>query len=503
MKYIGHNPNHDNSVVVLNDDGEVEFYAEAERFGDRQKQTNFLKPLIETFPNINISEEDIIVVVPGGGTRTRIIPEYDDLLVRKVYDDCLFYDGKTLRPNYVIDHHLAHAFSSWCFRTDNSERLFLAYDGAGCYACPNMKMKSSLVGVISEKEFYKIDDAFPIMSSIPIVFIVNAHGNSAGKAMGLAGYFPEVEPMQANSDNIIKILNSCLSDYNSQPQYCNFIDPNEDDLKFIASFYKFIIEQIWKQVEKNINKFRADRGVVIGGGTCLALEINTRIYNKVKGDLTFGPPINDSGLALGAAAFAYFHVNGRWPPPIKTPSLQALKKPLPKFGPQDPKEIAELLSKNTIIGLLRGKAEAGPRALGFRSILASAMKKENLKMVSEDLKGREHYRPLAPIVTEEAFDRYFVGPKGKYMQYRVECTKEAQECLPAIVHKDNSSRPQVVSKKDDPWLHDLLTEYGKLTGHPCLINTSLNAKNKSICNSFEDAIEDFKGKNIELISIKN
>ena len=57
MKYIGHNPNHDNSVVVLNDDGEVEFYAEAERFGDRQKQTNFLKPLIETFPNINISED--------------------------------------------------------------------------------------------------------------------------------------------------------------------------------------------------------------------------------------------------------------------------------------------------------------------------------------------------------------------------------------------------------------------------------------------------------------
>jgi carbamoyltransferase len=105
-------------------------------------------------------------------------------------------------------------------------------------------------------------------------------------------------------------------------------------------------------------------------------------------------------------------------------------------------------------------------------------------------------------VTEEAFDQYFIGPKGKYMQYRVECTKKAQRCLPAIVHKDNSARPQVVSKKDDPWLHELLVECENLIGHPCLINTSLNSKGKPICNTLDDATEDFEGKNIELISIK-
>jgi carbamoyltransferase len=258
----------------------------------------------------------------------------------------------------------------------------------------------------------------------------------------------------------------------------------------------------WESIEKNINEFIGNKntGIVIGGGTCLALELNTKINSKVK-DVVFGPPINDSGLALGAAAFGYFMDTGKWPNPIKSPSMMHLQEPLPEVGPQDPKEIAAVIAKDRVVGLLRGKAECGPRALGFRSILANACKYENLKRVSEDLKGREYFRPLAPIVTAESFDRYFVGPKGEYMQYKCECTEEAQKELPAIVHKDNSARPQVVYKENDPWLHSLLVEYGKLTGHECMINTSLNGKGKPICNTYQDAIDDFEGKDIKIVSI--
>jgi carbamoyltransferase len=107
------------------------------------------------------------------------------------------------------------------------------------------------------------------------------------------------------------------------------------------------------------------------------------------------------------------------------------------------------------------------------------------------------------MVTSEQFDRYFIGPKGEYMQYKCDCTELAQKELPAIVHRDNSARPQVVYKKNDPWLHELLVEYGKISGHECFINTSLNGKDKPICNTYEDALEDFKNKDIELISIKS
>jgi carbamoyltransferase len=501
MKFIGYNETHDASVVIFDEEGNLEFYAESERFGPREKQTSDLSHLLKIFPDIKISKNDLIVTV-AANKNSKIIEDYDDTLVRKIVDNYFYYNGQKLQSTYVIDHHLAHAISSWCFRPDDRQRLFMAYDGAGPRACQNKPMKSSLVGMIGPKGFYKIDDATPIISSVPVGTIFGGKNGSAGKAMGLAGYFPDIEPMEPNAENLLRVLYSTINEFSGMPQYCLFENLNLEKMKFVASFYKFMIQEIWKCVEKNLDNYLGNMGLVIAGGTTLALEINTKIHEKTNGDLVFGPPTNDSGLALGAAAFAYFHTTGKWPK-LNTPSLQALQKPLPKFGPQEPKEIAELLSKNNVVGLLRGKAEAGPRALGFRSILASASKAENLKIVSEDLKGREHYRPLAPIVIEEAFDRYFVGPKGKYMQYRVECTKEAQEYLPAIVHKDNSARPQVVSQKDDPWLHDLLRTYGELTGHPCLINTSLNGKGKPICNTFEDATQDFNRKKIKIASIEN
>lgn len=87
------------------------------------------------------------------------------------------------------------------------------------------------------------------------------------------------------------------------------------------------------------------------------------------------------------------------------------------------------------------------------------------------------------------------------MQYMVKCNELCQKNLPAIVHKDLTSRPQVVYQKNDPWLHELLTEFGKITGHPVLINTSLNGKGKPICNTLEDVRSDMNGKDVQIISI--
>ena len=149
--------------------------------------------------------------------------------------------------------------------------------------------------------------------------------------------------------------------------------------------------------------------------------------------------------------------------------------------------------------LMRGLGECGPRSLGHRSILSSC-NIENLKLVSIDIKKREFYRPLAPIVTNNHFSKFFIGPMGKYMQYKVDCTEEAKIKLPAIVHKDNSSRPQIVSKESDPWLFSLLVEYGKLSGKECLVNTSLNTCSRPICNINKDLYE-FDKKTLESVVV--
>lgn len=497
MKFIGYHGGHDANITIINEEGKIEFYAQAERYQPRIKTYGLnLEPIINVFPDIIIEPEDVMVLT---SLHEEAIPtaDYDDRLIRRNKSGPWKYKNLQFYPTYVIDHHLAHAISAWCFRNNDDEKLFISIDGAGATTNNKLPLKASLVGLISNNGFSILDDALQIHSSTAICQILGS--NTAGKAMGLAGFFdPPVMP--CNPENLMKILHHSVNwRKDATPCFVNFENPNIEDMKFIGSFYKFLIDQIWEKVHINVEKFSKGRGVVISGGSSLALELNTKIFELTK-DVTFGPATNDTGLSIGAASFAYYHVNRRWPK-INTASLNAIQKALPFVGPQDPYDIANLIHKNKVIGLLRGKAEAGPRALGFRSLFASAMDYKNLKKVSEDIKGREFYRPLAPIVTSEAFDKYFIGPKGEYMQYRCLCTETAQECLPAIVHKDKSARPQVVYKEQDPWLHSLLVNYGKLSGHECFINTSLNGKGKPICNIFEDAVEDFKNKDVKIISI--
>lgn len=498
MRYFGIHLGHDAGIATFDDFGNLIFYVQAERFSPRIKTHREIFNIFENF-KIKLKKNDIVVISNSKEGKTFPLKEYDETLVR-IAEDGFAQEkiNKNFKIDIVIDHHLAHAFSSWCFRENDDEKLFVTYDGAGATADSDINFKNSLIGVINKFEFYKIDSPYKIPSSIPISSLLGY--NSAGKVMGLAGYMSDLPPFEANAESISKLLHKSFNWSILQSRPPIFVEPSQDDLKFIAQFYKFYTNFIWEKICINIEKFGNNREIIIGGGTGLALEINTKIFNKTK-KLTFGPPINDSGLALGAAAFAYFHVNKKWPKPIISPSINDLKLPLPTVGPQEPKEIAKIIAEDKVVGLLRQKSECGPRALGFRSIFANAGIKENLKRVSVDLKGREFYRPLAPIVTEQSFEKYFIGPKGEYMQYKCECTKDAQKELPVVVHKDNSARPQVVYKEKDPWLHEILVEYGKLTGHECFVNTSLNGKNKPICNSYEDVLEDFKNKDISITSI--
>lgn len=137
-------------------------------------------------------------------------------------------------------------------------------------------------------------------------------------------------------------------------------------------------------------------------------------------------------------------------------------------------------------------AEIGPRALGHRSILADPTKPEMLEFVSQRLKNREFYRPLAPIVTDREFPNLFTGPQGKYMQFRNIATPYGEQKVPAVVARDKSTRAQVVTAQDDPWLYELLVAFGQRSGVECLINTSLNARGRPICETLDEAIFQFR-----------
>jgi carbamoyltransferase len=152
--------------------------------------------------------------------------------------------------------------------------------------------------------------------------------------------------------------------------------------------------------------------------------------------------------------------------------------------------IAELLNQGSIIAVVRGKAEFGPRALGHRSLLA-VPHLENMKTRMNRLKFREWWRPVAPMVTVEDAKRLFVGPSvwSPYMTFAVEIKKEFRSSLPAVMHFDGTARLQTVDKRDNIWLWKLLKAMKKKTGKAMLCNTSFNTRGKPILNKLSEAMK--------------
>jgi carbamoyltransferase len=138
-------------------------------------------------------------------------------------------------------------------------------------------------------------------------------------------------------------------------------------------------------------------------------------------------------------------------------------------------QLAALLhERDAVVVFLRGRAELGPRALGHRSLLAPAVNRR-MKAHLNQIKGREDYRPVAPICLEEAAPQLFEpGTPDPYMLFDHKVRPGWAERVPAIVHEDGTARLQTVSRRDSALLHRLLTAYRHLSGIPLLCNTSAN-----------------------------
>jgi carbamoyltransferase len=133
--------------------------------------------------------------------------------------------------------------------------------------------------------------------------------------------------------------------------------------------------------------------------------------------------------------------------------------------------------------------EAGPRALGNRSVLADPRHASVKDRINGLLKGREPFVPFAPIVMEEDAALYWSGPIDyRHMTFAVEASGYAQKKVPAVVHVDGTMRPQVMGVRDNPLLHSLLGSFRKLAGVGVILNTSFNRHGLPIVCSPEDAL---------------
>lgn len=174
-----------------------------------------------------------------------------------------------------------------------------------------------------------------------------------------------------------------------------------------------------------------------------------------------------------------------------------------KIKAYQPQEVARLISNGFIGGVAHGRAEAGPRALGNRSILSDARNIGQKERINGYMKMRRAFQPLAPLCLEEDYDRFFERTKSDialdYMLYAIKCKPIARSIIPAVVHSDDTARVQLVHARNYPFLFELLTEYKKITGVGVLINTSLNSKGEPIANTPMEAYQVYKNLDLDFL----
>jgi len=154
-------------------------------------------------------------------------------------------------------------------------------------------------------------------------------------------------------------------------------------------------------------------------------------------------------------------------------------------------ETADILAGDKVIGWYQGRMEFGPRALGSRSILASPIN-PNMQARLNEIKDREDFRPVAPVVLEEEAGEWFEdADHSPFMLFVHKVKEDKAEKIPAVRHVDGTARIQTVNRDQHPAYYDLLREFKQRTGVPVLVNTSFNTRGEPIVCTPRDAIECF------------
>jgi carbamoyltransferase len=254
--------------------------------------------------------------------------------------------------------------------------------------------------------------------------------------------------------------------------------------------------------------------LALAGGVALNCVANTRLYAESGyRSVWVQPAAGDAGTALGGALHLAY-VEGDTPTPMPGADLgrgftdEELEgwlrtAQVPYERPVDvAAEVAECLAADGVVAWFQGRSEYGPRALGHRSLLAHPGRAENLERLN-DVKGREQFRPVAPMVrAERAAEIFSRGPlPSPYMLFVHDVAPEWRDRIPAVVHVDGTARVQTVDAADEPLLARMLELYEQRTGLPVVINTSLNTAGRPMVDDPRDALECFGSAPVTLLAL--
>jgi carbamoyltransferase len=291
-------------------------------------------------------------------------------------------------------------------------------------------------------------------------------------------------------------------------------DPWTQDHADLAASVQQRLEEVLLELVHWLHERTGSRRLALAGGVALNCVANTRLHaDGPYEDIWVQPAAGDAGTALGAALTVATDGGDRctpmpgadlgreWTDAELEQVLRTARLPYERAG-DVAQDAAACLAADGVVAWFQGRSEYGPRALGHRSLLAHPGRAENLERLN-DVKGREQFRPVAPMVLLERANEIFGrGPvPSPYMLFVHDVAPPWRDRIPAVVHVDGTARVQTVDPVQEPLVARMLSAFEERTGLPVVVNTSLNTAGRPMVDSPRDALECFGSAPVDLLTL--
>lgn len=428
---------------------------------------------------------------------------------------------------YIISschHHAAHGLSSY-IQSPYTKAVCLSWDGGGDDTCFMVTAIDQGSSSYIDNTFYYYGGMYNAVAQKCPTFKTTPLLDVAGKAMGFSAY-GKFDPnlieiyRKLSCVDIPEEINNKLRDICNKSaditvpitgldyKIRNFktlireIFPSfevKDEKDTIFTMQKFLESEIANIIERDYLSHieQHDNNLILSGGTALNVLVNEHLRNKFPHiNIFVAPNPGDVGLSIGHLYYFLTKNNFEVALPKKLTYAGAYLQDLDRLNDYKKnfyeqeisiKELANVLKEGKIIGLLQGRHELGPRALGNRSILCDPSIPGMKDTLNSKVKFREWYRPFAPVCRKEDSSKYFTTASFEnmeFMSFTAKVNEEHKERLAAITHVDGTARLQTVTQESNKFLYDLLTEFDGV-----LLNTSFNVQGEPTLNKIRKAFE--------------
>jgi carbamoyltransferase len=445
-------------------------------------------------------------------------------LLQDVFERDFGYRPEADRFRFV-SHHMAHAVSAFAL-CGFDEGLVLSMDGVG--------------ETVSTMVLDGRGGNLSVLCAHPQHFSL---GNYYTKVIGFLGYgiYDEYKVMGLAPYGDASRFRDLFSTFYSLLPRGNFVIYNERVLSLseiltprganepftqlhmdIGAALQVSLEEIVFHLLRHFQDLTGHENLAIAGGVGQNSSMIGKLWESgMFRDIFVQPAADDAGCAIGCAlavAHEMLPTLGKtrlehtfWGPDIG--EGPAIRKKIESWAPfVECEELAtpfdataQLLADGAVIGWVQGRSEYGPRALGNRSIIADPRPASHKDTINAMIKKREAYRPFAPSVLEESVREFFDTPPTQdqfpFMSTVLQVREDWRAVLGAVTHVDGSARLQTVSRETNPRYYALIEAFGKITGVPMLLNTSLNNNVEPIVNTVDEAIVCFLTSGLDYLVI--